>query len=462
MSQRPNILFLFSDQQRWDTCGCYRTEPILRSDPDAGGRPANITPNLDRMAAEGVRFDLAFTCQPVCGPARAAIQTGKYPESIGCPTNHRRLPPGEVTVADLMSRAGYETAYIGKWHLAACGPADGPENFRTRPVPPDRRGGYRDFWLASDTLEFTSHSYDGHMFDGSGNRREFPSGRFRADAQTDWVIEYLEGRRRDRPLFLFVSYIEPHHQNDHNHYEGPHGSKRRFRDCVVSGDLAGLNGDWAEELPDYLGCCWSLDQNVGRIRACLDRLGMTEDTLLIYTSDHGSHFRTRNKEYKRSCHDGCTRIPLIACGPGLGRGAVVSSLASLIDLPPTILEAAGVEVPGAMHGRSLLPLASGKGGSERDAVFMQISEHQCARAIRTKRWTYSVRAPDADGWKVTASSVYREDCLYDNDADPHQHRNLAADAAYAEVRSELSGILLDHMRRAGEKPPRIVPAGERS
>jgi uncharacterized sulfatase len=357
-----------------------------------------------------------------------------------------------------MSGAGYETAYIGKWHLAACGPMDGPENFRTRPVPPDRRGGYRDFWLASDTLEFTSHGYDGHMFDGNGNRREFPPGRFRADAQTDWVIEYLRSRRRDRPLFLFVSYIEPHHQNDHNHYEGPRGSKRRFADFVVPGDLRGLKGDWAEEMPDYLGCCWSLDRNVGRIRACLDELGMGDNTVVFYTSDHGSHFRTRNAEYKRSCHDGCTRIPLIASGPGLPRGAVVNSLVSLIDLPPTLLDLAGIGATGGMHGRSLLPLLAGKPGAERESVYMEISEHQCARAIRTRRWTYSVRAPDADGWNRTSSDKYVEDCLYDNEADPHQHANLAAEPSLADVRAGLRAMLLDHMRQTGEPLPAILPA----
>jgi uncharacterized sulfatase len=458
MNTQSNIIFLLSDQQRWDTCGCYRSEPILRSDPEHGGKPANITPNLDRMAADGVRFELAFTCQPVCGPARAALQTGKYPEGVGCPTNHRRLPPGETTIADLMSGVGYETAYIGKWHLASCGPRGGSDDFRTKAVPPDRRGGYRDFWLASDALEHTSHSYDGHMFDGAGNSREFPKGRFRADAQTDWVLEYLRERKRDRPLFLFVSYIEPHHQNDHNHYEGPHGSKERFKDCVVPGDLLEHNGDWAEELPDYLGCCWSLDQNVGRIRECLDELGMSANTVIIYTSDHGSHFRTRNKEYKRACHDGCTRIPLIACGPGFRGGRVVHDLVSLIDLPPTLLEAAGIAVPAGMYGRSLIPLVEGKSSAARDAVFMQISEDHCARAIRTQRWTYSVCAPDADGWNRTSSDVYREDSLYDNHADPHQHNNLAADKAYEGVRCELKQILLAHMRRAGEKPSEILPA----
>ncbi|MFN2351050.1 MAG: sulfatase-like hydrolase/transferase, partial [Kiritimatiellia bacterium] len=111
---------------------------------------------------------------------------GKYATEVGCHVNHRRLPPHEPTIATHLAAHGYDTAYIGKWHLAS----DGEENYRTSPVPPDRRGGY-DYWLAADVLEFTSHSYDGHMFDGAGRRRDFPPGRFRVDAQTDWVLEYL-------------------------------------------------------------------------------------------------------------------------------------------------------------------------------------------------------------------------------------------------------------------------------
>jgi len=125
---RPNIIFFFSDQQRWDTCGCY-------------GQQLPVTPNLDRMAADGVRFANAFTCQPVCGPARACLQTGKYAVEVGCPTNHRMLPTDEMTLARWLSQAGYEVGYIGKWHLASCGERDGPDDFREKPVPPERRGG---------------------------------------------------------------------------------------------------------------------------------------------------------------------------------------------------------------------------------------------------------------------------------------------------------------------------------
>jgi len=442
----PNIIFIFSDQQRWDTVGCY-------------GQELDLTPNLDRMAAEGVRFEHAFTCQPVCGPARACLQTGKWATETGCFRNGIALPLDEVTLAQLLSQRGYETGYIGKWHLASThGMGDADIDYRTKPVPPERRGGYVDHWVASDVLEFTSHSYDGHMFDRDGNQKDFPPGRYRVDAHTDWVLDYLRTRDGAKPFFLFVSYIEPHHQNDHNQYEGPHGSKERFADYSVPGDLVDTEGDWRENYPDYLGCINSLDENVGRIRDQLEQLGLAGDTLLIYTSDHGSHFRTRNGEYKRSCHEGCIRIPMLACGPGFEGGKTISDLVSLIDLPPTVLAAAGVKSPDTMGGRPLQQVLDGAPKDWPQEVFLQISESQVGRAIRTERWKYSVYAPDKSGGKDPASDHYVEQFLYDLDADPHERNNLVADPAYAQVRRQLAETLKRRMAEANETIPTISPA----
>jgi arylsulfatase A-like enzyme len=442
---RPNILFLFSDQQRWDTCGCY-------------GQELDITPNLDRLAAEGVRFEHAFTCQPVCGPARACLQTGKYATETGCFRNGIALPLDETTIAHRLSGAGYEVGYIGKWHLASTsrlGEAD--VDYRTKPVPPERRGGYVDYWLASDVLEFTSHSYDGHMFNGDMEKVTFPPGRYRVDAHTDWVLEYLRTRTGERPFFLFVSYIEPHHQNDHNRYEGPHGSEERFAGYKVPGDLVDTEGDWRENYPDYLGCINSIDQNLGRIRDELEKLGLAENTLILYTSDHGSHFRTRNSEYKRSCHEASIRIPMIACGPGFAGGKAVSDLVSLIDLPPTLLAAAGVAPPDSMRGHPLQALVEGTATDWRKEIFVQISESQVGRAIRTERWKYGVTAPDRDGGRDPASDHYVEQYLYDLNADPFERDNLVADPAYAELRSELAETLKKRTAGAGEDVPTISP-----
>jgi len=438
VADAPNVVFFFSDQQRWDTCGCY-------------GQQLDVTPNLDRMAAEGVRFEHAFTCQPVCGPARSALQTGKYPEAVGCWRNNIHLPLDEKTIAHWFTEWGYQTAYVGKWHLAS-----GPEperNYREEPVPPEYRGGW-DWWRASDVLEFTSHSYDGHMFRGDGSVYEFPEGRYRVDAVTDVAIEFLQTRDDDRPFFLFVSYIEPHHQNDHNRYEGPTGSQERWADYEVPGDLVDTEGDWRENFPDYLGCCNALDGALGRIREQLAAQGIADDTLVISTSDHGSHFRTRNSEYKRSCHDGCLRIPMVACGPGFTGGRVVEELVSNIDLPPTLLQAAGIPAPDVYHGRALQPLADGSARDWPREVFAQISESQTGRCVRTDRWTYSVSIPE----RQRASEVYYEEYLYDSQADPHQRTNLVLDPEYAPVRTELRETLLRRMVEAGEAEPEIRPA----
>ena len=443
---KPNILLFFTDQQRWDTCGCY-------------GQELDVTPNLDRMAAEGVRFEQAFTCQPVCGPARACLQTGKYAAEVGCFRNGIALPQDHKTIAHWLSEAGYEVGYVGKWHLASThrlGEAD--VDHRERPVPMEYRGGYKDYWVASDVLEFTSHSYDGHMFDAAGRKVEFPPDRYRADCVTDWAVEFLRTRAGRGPFFLMVSYIEPHHQNDHNRYEGPRGSGGRFGDYRVPGDLADTEGDWRENYAEYLGCCNALDHNLGRLRDALGDLGLADNTLILFTSDHGSHFRTRNAEYKRSCHDACIHIPMVACGPGFEGGKTVDDLVSLIDFPPTILSAAGVRVPRYMRGRPLQPLVDARPDDWPQEVFLQISESHVGRAVRTKKWKYSVRAAEAHGWRDSGSERYVEDYLYDLQADPHERNNLVAAPALAEVRADLAETLKRRMCEAGEDEPIIAPA----
>ena len=435
-----NVVFYFSDQQRWDTLGCY-------------GQTLPVTPNLDALAGQGTRFTHAFTCQPVCGPARACLQTGMYATQTGCYRNDIELPLHIPTLASYFHHAGYETAYVGKWHLASN--ADKGLRYATCAVPAERRGGYQDYWMAADVLECTSHGYDGYVFDGQGRKHEFVG--YRADCINAYAIDFLHKRRADRPFFLFISQIEPHHQNDHQRFEGPDGSKRRFAQYEAPGDLQGTRGDWRENYPDYLGQCASLDENVGRLVDTLRDMGEWENTVFVYTSDHGSHFCTRNGEYKRSCHDGCTHVPLIICGPGFAGGNVREEMVSLMDLPPTLLDCAGIPKPEQFAGRSLLQLMRGDAAEWPESVFMQISESQVGRAVRTQRWKYAVRA-DADGWKESSASVYYEDFLYDLSVDPHERHNLAEDASYAGVRKEMAALLLRHMEAAGEQLPELLPA----
>lgn len=443
---RPNIIFYFSDQQRWDTLGCY-------------GQPLPVTPNLDRLASEGVRFDHAFTCQPVCGPARACLQSGKYATQTGCYRNAVALPQGEPTLADYFHMAGYQTAYVGKWHLASnrasySAPSDG-ENFETRAIPPERRGGYRDFWMAADLLEATSHGYDGYVFDGEGKKHEFIG--YRADCINNYAIHYLKNRRKDEPFFLFVSQIEPHHQNDHGRFEGPDGSKERFRHVAAPADLPKGAGDWEANYPDYLGQCHNLDENVGRLVNTLKEQGLWENTILFYTSDHGSHFCTRNSEYKRSCHEASIHIPLIAVGGPFSGGKAVPELVSLMDLPVTLLDCAGIARPSGFQGHSLKKLVERSVSDWQDCVFLQVSESEVGRAIRTKDWKYSVVAEE-DGWNCAGAEVYYEQFLYDLNADPSEKINLAAAPQYASIRAMLAEKLEACMLQAGEAKPVILPA----
>lgn len=451
--KRPNIIFYFSDQQRWDTLGCY-------------GQTLDVTPNLDGLAQEGCRFESAYTCQPVCGPARACLQTGKYAAQIGCWRNAQALPQDIPTLAGYFNEAGYETAYVGKWHLASNrssyqAPED-EENFETRAIPEERRGGYRDYWMASDVLENTSHGYNGYVFGQDGKKHEFIG--YRADAINNYAIEYLhqyrQNGREEKPFFLFVSQIEPHHQNDRGRFEGPDGSKERFAGFVPPPDMHKGEGDWEKNYPDYLGQCRSLDDNVGRLVETLKELGLWEDTILFYTSDHGCHFGTRNGEYKRSCHEASVHIPLIAAGGPFAGGKVIPNLVSLIDLPATLLDCAGIEIPEGMQGRSLKGLAEHENMPWDECVFMQISESEVGRAIRTREWKYCVAAAE-DPWNCPGASVYYEQFLYDMQNDPWEQQNLVDVPEYGGIRKILSEKLAECMVRAGEAVPEIRIRRER-
>lgn len=445
-----NIIFYFTDQQRWDTCGCY-------------GQPLDITPNLDRMASEGVVFDNAFSPQPVCGPCRALFQTGKYPTETGCFRNNIMLPRGIKTLANYIEDAGYETAYIGKWHLASDGELEQKPtvDHTITAIPQELRGGYTGFWRTADVLEFTSHGYDGYVFDENNNRIDFKG--YRADCINDFALEYLDQYTGEKPFFMTISQIEPHHQNDHKHYEGPDGSKEKYANFVLPEDLKALGGNAAEEYPDYLGQCASLDENLGRLIDKLKEKGLYDNTVIIFAADHGSHFKTRNTDshlngyddYKRSCHDGCLHVPLVVSGGPFKGGVHISDLVSTESLPKTILALAGVQIGDAMIGEDLLNVVHHTDANRPNEVFAQISESRIGRCIRTPEFTYSIYAPGINGGVAAASDTYADDFLYDMRVDPWQLNNVVADPSYTEIKSELRGRLLAWIEKAEGAHPVI-------
>lgn len=421
---------------------------------------AGRTPNLDRLAQEGTLFLNAYTCQPVCGPARACLQTGRYATEVGCFRNNIHLPHDVKTLADYLNENDYETAYVGKWHLASS-TKQGIDHQRTA-IPEEYRGGYRYYWMAADVLEFTSHGYNGYVFDGENRKHEFIG--YRADCINNYAIDYLHHRKTEKPFFLFISQIEPHHQNDHNHYEGPNGSRQRFANFVLPEDLKALGGNAAEEYPDYLGQCASLDENLGRLVAKLKEKGLYDNTVILYASDHGSHFKTRNRDahlngyddYKRSCHDGCLHVPLVICGGPFSGGKEITDLVSTESIPKTLLALAGVDVGDKMIGENLLDVVEKKNHNRVNEVYAQISESRCGRCIRTENYMYSVYAPGINGGEAAASDVYADDFLYDMQKDPWQLNNVVADPAYANVKAELRERLLNWIQHAEGTRPTIT------
>ena len=429
-SVRPNVVVFLTDQQRWDTTGLH-------------GNPLDLTPNLDRFARSGTHVNLSFTCQPVCGPARSVLQTGLYPTTSGCFRNDIPLPSGTLTLAHHFVAAGYRAGYIGKWHLAD-----------TEPVPESQRGGYQD-WLASNVLEFTSEAYRTVMYDGDNRPVMLPG--YRVDALADAAIRWL-AEQCDNPFILFLSFLEPHHHNRLDDYIAPDGYRERYQGSWVPPDLAALGGSTHQHIAGYYGMVKRLDEAFGRLLDAIKSLALTDRTVVLFTSDHGCHFKTRNDEYKRSCHEASIRVPTALGGPSFNGGGCLQQLVSHVDLVPTLLDAAELPIPSELQGRSILPLTHGHASDWPEEVFVQISESHVGRAIRTRSWKYAIAAPEHDGGQVAAADRYIETHLYDLTSDPYELTNLVGMESHQELAAVLRERLGYRMAEAGEKMPRIEPA----
>lgn len=359
---------------------------------------------------------------------------------------------GRRTLAHYFNEAGYHTGYIGKWHLAS--------NQYAAAVPRHLQGGYQS-WLGANILEFVSDAFDCRLWDEDGGEHRLPG--YRVDAVTDAAIRHVHERSRSgQPFFLFVSLLEPHHQNSRDDYPAPPGYEARYATAHMPPDLRVPFGTGLQHWPGYCGMVKRIDEAFGRLLDAVESLGLREHTILLFTSDHGNHFKTRNGEYKRSCHDASIRVPTAFAGPGFNGGGEVRQLVSIVDLPATLLDSAGLDLPREMAGRSILPLLGNSNHPWPGEVFVQISESQTGRAVRTPRWKYSVRCPDTDdnGDPVSRMSAdtWVDDCLYDLKADPWELTNLAGYTSHAGVVKVLRERLARRMVAIGEVPPRFVDA----
>jgi arylsulfatase A-like enzyme len=242
-------------------------------------------------------------------------------------------------------------------------------------------------------------------------------------------------------------------------YPAPDGYRARYEGRWTPPDLLALGGSSQQHLAGYWGMVKRLDEAYGRLLDALKSLDLTGNTIVLFTSDHGCHFKTRNAEYKRSCHEASIRVPTVFTGPGFEGGGHVRELVSLIDLPPTLLDAAGIPVPPEMQGCSILPLLRGtRPGDWQREVFIQISESGVGRAIRTHRWKYAVTVPGMNGNAAPGASEYVESHLYDLEVDPYELNNLVGKTAYRELCDQLAARLVARMGAAGEGPATILPA----
>ncbi|MDE3165292.1 MAG: sulfatase-like hydrolase/transferase [Acidobacteriota bacterium] len=443
-ASRPNIIIVNSDQFRWDCIGAM------------GLNPMNLTPNIDRMAQRGTLFRHAFSAQPVCAPARASIITGQYPARHGVWRNGIGIREDATTIATEMGRAGYSCNYIGKWHL---GPPSGePRSLATRgPVLPQHRGGFTGLWEAANELEWTSHAYEGDLYDNDGKSIHFEN-EYRAEFMTGRVERFLRSQAARSPFLLYVSYLEVHHQNDKDTFDPPKAYVGRYKNPFIPPDLRPLPGTWPSQLADYYGCVTAMDDCVGRIRALLGELALDRNTILVFTADHACHFRTRNAEYKRSPHESSIHIPLVIEGPGFNRGMAIDELVSQVDYAPSLLAACGLSAPSSMQGHSFLPLLDRKTEGWRNEVYFEMSEFVTGRGLRTPRYTYAAMAPKQPGWRATPhADQYVEYVLYDNYADPAQQVNLAGRVPYREAAQELRKRMIERVKESSGLDAAIQP-----
>ncbi|MYK33175.1 MAG: sulfatase [Boseongicola sp. SB0670_bin_30] len=462
MSERPNVLLIYADQMRYD-CMSPAGNPVIK------------TPNLQRLADEGLTFDNAFASYPLCCPFRASMLTGKYAQGHGMTQNHFPLRADQEFLGERMKAAGYQTLYVGKWHLEG-GPKPGF-------VPPDRRFGFDRF------VGFNrGHAYlDGIFFRGNG--QPYRCRRYEPDYQTDHLIEFIDEARADdpeKPFFGYVSFGPPHHPNDMpEHWRGmydpsevplpagtlPSEEQARIQAERVQTDCAGnmkaaprsraahgtkrqLEPESEDEqrvfIAEYYAMISNIDWNVGRILNHLDKRGLAESTLVIFFSDHGDMLGEHGYfcGYKPQAYRATMQVPFLARFPGrIGAGRRTQAMIDVgVDTPVTLLDLVGAEPFSEAHGRSFLGVVDG-GDIHRDSIpyqtfrmddgawgeFTPVPE----RGIRTEGWLY-VRQPG------------RRKFLFDQHADPQELTNLVDDRAHFDLMDRFDAQIAAHMVETGD------------
>ena len=426
----PNLVFLFADQMRAQATG-YAGDPNVR------------TPYLDTLADQSLNFINATSTCPICTPYRACLLTGQYPLTHGLFMNDLCLPDNGHSLGQELRRGGYDTGWIGKWHLDGHG--------RSNPIPPERRQGF-DHWQALESAEDWNHS---QYYQGNEPTPRIWDG-YDAYAQAQACVDYIEGREdADRPFALFLSFNTPHDPYD----AAPADLKALYpvEALTVRENVAPHRQDMArKQLRGYYAHITAIDRCIERIDAALARAGLQDDTILVFTSDHGDmieshwHRATPGRGPRKQCpYDESVLVPLLLRYParyGRTGRAVIEPIGSA-DLMPTLLGLCGLETPLTVEGMDFGPVVDGVSRPDRQGVLIA-NYHPFAdwrtaqggrpyRGLRTRRHTF-VR--DRNGpW-----------LLFDNEADPLQLHNRVNTSDVADVQRRLDAELADLLRRQGD------------
>jgi len=476
----PNILWICSDQQRWDTLGCYGNRLVQ-------------TPNLDRLAARGILFERCITQSPVCTPSRACFLTGRYARTTRCRQNGQALPPWEVTVPRLLRDAGYVCGLSGKLHTAPCHPSacpgmeqridDGYSVFHWSHHPaPDAKGcnwvgNEYTQWLHEHRRQWRSEPYEGSRYVQAGMPEEW----HQTTWCTDKAISFIERAPTfGRPWLFSVNYFDPHHPFDPprelldqwrdrldeiplpNFVEGELDDKPVFQKMDHRGAYNRRAGfDWrAMSETDhklvraaYWAMCELIDRQVGRLLETLERTGQADNTIVVFTSDHGEMLGDHGIYLKGPYfYEPAVRVPLIMAGPGLASGARVSALVELGDLAPTLLEATGLEPSPGMQAKSFWRLLAEGLPAEphhRDDAYC---EYYNAMPWHTDPQAHATMVT-TERWKLVVYHGVDQGELYDLAADPAETVNLWNHPEAADVKTTMLLRLADRMARTVDPLP---------
>lgn len=439
---RPNILFIMVDEMKWNAMSCE-------------GHPIVKTPHLDRLAAEGTRFATACTVAPICMPSRYSFFTGRYAHVHGSIDNNTPPCEPQLLLPSILKHHGYQTAISGKLHFIPNSLAydfdsfwsfagEGPHKLPTWPEDVEKKHGRN----AARRLQI--HPFPDDPLGRDLGKLTYP----KQDSQTFWItdraVDFLRARDQEKPFFLFVSYLEPHSPS---HLCEPYWQMfdadkmplpPTFKPSAATPTAANRHEVHDPKIVQALTAAYyakvtMVDDNIGRLLDELRTLGLADNTLIVFTADHGNMLGDLNRWFKGVMYEGSARIPLLIKAPArsplaahFNRGTVVNRIVENIDVMPTLCEMAGVPLPAeGIQGRSLTGLVAGKEDGWKDVAFAERNSSM----IRTPH--YKLIKNQAKNRRHVASEYE----LYDLLRDPQETHNLAGDPAYAATVKELAARL---------------------